>query len=49
MDTWITAPPTFPPQACAYGFILSASKRITNGYGYIGNWSASEYVTLNKH
>jgi hypothetical protein len=48
-DTWITAPPTFPPQACAYGFSLGASKRITNGYDYIGSWSASEYVTLNKH
>lgn len=48
MDAWISAPLTFPPQTCAYQFNLGASKRITNGYGYLGGWNATDHVTLIK-
>ncbi len=44
----ISAPLTFPPTTCAYEFRLSAYKRVTNGYGYIGYWQFSDYVTLSK-
>jgi hypothetical protein len=47
-DTWISAPLTFPPQTCAYQFRLSAGKRVTNGYSYIGYWEFSDHVTLIK-
>ena len=45
-DTWISAPLTFPPQTCAYQFRLSAGKRVTNGYGYIGYWETTDHVTF---
>jgi len=47
-DSWINAPGTFPPQSCAYEFRLTAGKRITNGYDYIGGWEFSEYITFKK-
>jgi hypothetical protein len=47
-DSWVSAPLTFPPVTCAYQFNLSAGKRITNGYGYIGSWQTTDHVTLNK-
>jgi hypothetical protein len=46
--TTIAAPLTFPPVQCAYEIRLSASKRVTNGYGYIGYWQFSDYVTFLK-
>lgn len=47
-DTWISAPLSFPPVTCAYQFRLSATKRVTNGYGYIGYWEFNDHVTLQK-
>jgi len=47
-NTWISAPLSFPPVTCAYQFRLSASKRITNGYGYIGSWEFNDHLTLQK-
>ena len=47
-DSWISAPLTFPPQTCAYQFRLSAGKRVTNGYGYIGYWESTDHVTFKK-
>ncbi len=47
-DTWIDAPLTFPPQTCAYQFRLTAGKRVTDGYGYVGGWEADDHVTLLK-
>ncbi len=35
-----------PPQSCAYSFILVASARTTNGYGYIGHNSTHRNLTL---
>ena len=37
-----------PPVTCAYQFRLSATARVTNGYGYIGDVEASYHVTLIK-
>ncbi len=47
-DPWISAPLSFPPQTCAYQFRLGATKRITNGYDYIGYWETTDHVTLRK-
>jgi hypothetical protein len=47
-DTWIDAPLTFPPQTCAYQFRLTAGKRVTDGYSYVGGWEADDHVTLFK-
>ena len=44
----LSAPLTFPPVTCAYEFRLSAYKRVTNGYGYVGYWQFSDYVTFIK-
>lgn len=35
-----------PPQSCAYSFIVSATARTTNGYGYIGRVSNHRNLTL---
>jgi hypothetical protein len=35
-----------PPVTCAYSFVLTATARTTNGYGYIGRTTAHRNVTL---
>ncbi len=49
-DQWIDCPtsPKFPPVSCAYQFRLSASPRVTNGYGYIGYVEATTHVTFQR-
>jgi len=49
-DQWIDCPisPKFPPVSCAYQFRLSASPRVTNGYGYIGYTEATSHVTFRR-
>jgi hypothetical protein len=37
-----------PPQTCAYQFRLSATPRVTNGYGYIGYVETTSHITLVK-
>jgi len=37
-----------PPVTCAYGFHLSASRKVTNGYGMLGPVMVSRYITLIK-
>ena len=44
----IVCPATFPPTTCAYTFVLGASKRVTDGYEYLGYWQATDSVTLTK-
>lgn len=47
-DTWVNCPlpPAFPPVSCAYQFRVSATPRVTNGYGYIGYVEATTHVTF---
>lgn len=45
-DTWISAPPEFPAVTCAYQLRLSATARVTNGYGYVGYTETTDHVTL---
>ena len=40
------APLKFPPVSCAYQFRLSATPRVTNGYGYIGYTEVTTHVTF---
>jgi hypothetical protein len=47
-DQWVDTPAGFPPQTCAYQFRLSANKRVTNGYGYVGYWEFNDHVTIIK-
>lgn len=47
-NTWTSAPLNFPPVTCAYQFRLGATKRVTNGYDYIGYWEFNDHVTLQK-
>ncbi len=42
------APIKFPPVSCAYQFRLSASPRVTNGYGYIGYAEVTSHVTFRR-
>jgi hypothetical protein len=35
-----------PPIQCAYSFIIQASARTTNGYGYIGHSTYHRNLTL---
>jgi hypothetical protein len=37
-----------PPVSCAYGFHLTAWRKVTNGYGFLGKVTTSRYVTLLK-
>ena len=37
-----------PDESCAYGFTIAASANVTNGYGYTGYNSYSQYLTLIK-
>jgi hypothetical protein len=37
-----------PPVTCAYGFHLTAWRKVINGYGFLGHVSTSRYVTLLK-
>jgi hypothetical protein len=39
-DTWR------PPVSCAYSFVLTATARTTNGYGYIGRSTYHKNLTL---
>lgn len=48
-DLWVSAPVApnkFPPVTCAYQIRLSATPRVTNGYGYIGYAEATDHVTF---
>ncbi len=45
-DSWVSAAPTFPPVTCAYEFRLGATKRITNGYDYLGYWESEDHITF---
>jgi hypothetical protein len=49
-DQWIDCPlsPRFPPVSCAYQFRLSATARVTNGYGYIGYNEVTSHVTFRR-
>ncbi|MEB3361731.1 MAG: hypothetical protein VKI42_06355 [Synechococcaceae cyanobacterium] len=48
-DQWVNCPtPAFPPTSCAYQFRLSASARVTNGYGYIGTTEVTSHVTFRR-
>jgi len=47
-STVISAPLSFPPTQCAYEIRLSATKRVTDGYSYVGYWQFSDYVTFLK-
>lgn len=50
-DTTVNCPVTptrFPPVSCAYQFRLSASPRVTNGYGYIGYTEVTSHVTFRR-
>lgn len=47
-DSWVSAPPTFPPVSCAYEFRLGAYKRVTNGYDYLGYWESDDHITFQK-
>lgn len=50
-DTMVNCPVTpnkFPPVSCAYQFRLSATPRVTNGYGYIGHTEVTTHVTLRR-
>jgi hypothetical protein len=50
-DQWINcpvAPNKFPPVSCAYQFRLSATPRVTNGYGYIGYNEVTSHVTFRR-
>ncbi|MFN7898160.1 MAG: hypothetical protein ACK5N0_00650 [Synechococcaceae cyanobacterium] len=49
-EQWIDCPtsPKFPPTSCAYQFRLSATARVTNGYGYLGYSEVSSHVTFQR-
>ena len=49
-DQWIDCPlsPRFPPVSCAYQFRLSATARVTNGYGYLGYSEVTSHVTFRR-
>ena len=51
-QTMISAPAVgankFPPTTCAYEFRLSATPRVTNGYGYIGYTEFTRHVTFER-
>lgn len=42
----INAPLTFPPTKCAYDLRLTAGKRVTDGYSYVGGWEVDDFVSF---
>ena len=46
MNQTINAPLTFPPTKCAYDLRLTAGKRVTDGYSYVGGWEVDDFVSF---
>ena len=47
-DLTVPAGEWTPPASCAYGFHLTAWRKVTNGYSFLGKVTTSRYVTLIK-